>query len=98
MLLNNMDYIYVSLFCTVFTRDFRNPFENILGNWLPYNVSVSYVKLDCIENICLFIPYGFLINLVRMKTIKDNVSKVFLTSLGIECFQLDYFVRYISIF
>ena len=58
------------LFCTVFTRDFRNPFENILGNWLPYNVEFSYVKLDCIENICLFIPYGFLINLVRMKTIK----------------------------
>ena len=76
------------LFCTVFTRDFRNPFENILGNWLPYNVEFSYVKLDCIENICLFIPYGFLINLVRMKTIKDNVSKVFLTSLGIECFQI----------
>ena len=38
--------------------------------------------------IFIFIPYGFLINLVRMKTIKDNVSKVFLTSLGIECFQI----------
>ena len=76
------------LFCTVFTRDFRNPFENILGNWLPYNVEFSYVKLDCIENICLFILYGFLLNLVRTKTIRDNVSIVFLTSLGIECFQI----------
>ena len=81
-------WIMFMLFCTVFTRSFRNPFENVLGNWLPYNIQFSYVKLDCIENICLFIPYGFLLSSLRKKTFKSLVKIVSLTSLGIECYQI----------
>lgn len=81
-------WIMFMLFCTVFTRSFRNPFENVLGNWLPYNIQFSYVKLDCIENICLFIPYGFLLSSLRKKTFKSLVKIVSLTSVGIECYQI----------
>lgn len=76
------------LFCTVFTRSFRNPLENIIGNWLPYNIQFSYVKLDCIENFFLFLPYGFLLNSSKINKIKSITLLVFLTSLTIELFQL----------
>ncbi|RGG76789.1 VanZ family protein [Clostridium sp. AF17-2] len=81
-------WLVFMLFCTVFTRDFINPFENILGNWLPYNIEFSYVELDCIENVCLFIPYGYFINSLRTKNIKGNIIIVLLTSLCTECFQI----------
>ena len=89
-------YIMILLHRTLFNRDmWSNPLSNIIGIWSLVDGDGNFTA-EIPENILLFMPFGFLIFLIRSyeecKKVKSialyAVKFSFMFSIGIECCQL----------
>lgn len=90
---------YISLIfqITFFMRTTKtNPFSDVFGGW-TITQDLYYYNFGCVENIIMFLPLPFVLQLLYKSLNKKTNNKKYLTVVGILSFTFSLFIELLQI-
>lgn len=85
-------YTMLILFRTLLNRNmWENPLTNVFGSWWIWKKDVlsgeTVLTTECFQNIIMFIPFSFMVYLVKYDEIEGEFS---LKSICVDCFKIGF--------